>query len=206
MPTLIEHPLVQHHLTFLRDRDTPVSAFRERLRALGRLLTYEAIRGAELALYPTPTPLERMDAPRLKEGYTVVPILRAGLALADGALDVLPEARVGHLGLARDEATLRPDAYYENLPPDLAGGHVLLMDPMLATGGSAVAATRRLIGRGARRVTLIGVVGAPEGVAAFERAHPDVPVVLAALDRGLNDRGFIVPGLGDAGDRAFGTN
>ena len=205
MPTVVDHPLVQHHLTGLREQDTASSAFRARLRELGRLLTYEAIRGAQLKTQTIQTPLEPTQAPRLAERFTVVPILRAGLALADGALDLLPEAVVGHVGLARNETTLRPDTYYANLPATLADTRVLVLDPMLATGGSAAAAVALLKDRGARRLSLIAALAAPEGVAAFEAAHPGVPVVLGGLDRALNDRGFIVPGLGDAGDRAFGT-
>ena len=206
MPHLvISHPLVQHHLTRLRDRDTTPTEFRARLRALGRLLTYEAIREVAVELERVDTPLEPMDAPHLKARFTVVPILRAGLALADGALDMLPDAVVGHVGLARNEDTLEPETYYENLPDTVADTHVLLVDPMLATGGSAAAAATLLKGHGVTRMTLVAVLGAPEGVAAFEAAHPDVPVVLGGLDRELNDKGYILPGLGDAGDRAFGT-
>lgn len=205
MPHLISHPLVQHHLTRLRDRDTVPTEFRARLRALGRLLTYEAIRDIAVELERIDTPLEPMDAPHLNASFTVVPILRAGLALADGALDMLPDAVVGHVGLARNEVTLEPETYYENLPDTVAATHVLLVDPMLATGGSAAAAATLLKGHGVKHMTLVAVLGAPEGVAAFERAHPDVPVVLGGLDRELNDKGYILPGLGDAGDRAFGT-
>jgi len=205
MPHLISHPLVQHHLTRLRQRDTVPTEFRTRLRALGRLLTYEAIRDVTVALKTIDTPLEPMDAPHLTARFTVVPILRAGLALADGALDVLPDAVVGHVGLARHEQTLEPETYYKNLPDTVSDTHVLLVDPMIATGGSAVAAATLLKNHGAQRMTLVAVLGAPEGVATFEAAHPGVPVVLGGLDRQLNEKGYILPGLGDAGDRAFGT-
>ena len=205
MPHITSHPLVQHHLTRLRDQRTAPTEFRERLRALGRLLTYEAIREVPIELERIDTPLEPMDAPHLNQRFTVVPILRAGLALADGALDMLPDAVVGHVGLARNETTLEPETYYENLPDTVADTHVLLVDPMLATGGSAAAAAALLKARGVKRMTLVAVLGAPEGVAAFESSHADVPVVLGGLDRELSDKGYILPGLGDAGDRAFGT-
>ncbi len=205
MPTVISHPLVQHHLTRLRDGDTAPTEFRARLRALGRLLTYEAIRAVPTQQRTIDTPLEAMDAPHLSQRFTVVPILRAGLALADGALDMLPDAVVGHVGLARNETTLEPETYYENLPATVADTHVLLVDPMLATGGSAVAAATLLKKHGVTRMTLVAVLGAPEGVGAFEGTHADVPVVLGGLDRELSDKGYILPGLGDAGDRAFGT-
>ncbi|MEM6459681.1 MAG: uracil phosphoribosyltransferase [Planctomycetota bacterium] len=203
--TLASHPLIGHLLTDLRDRETPGLRFREAVEALGHLLAYEAIRDAPLDEAAIKTPLEAMSALRLGETITIVPILRAGLGLADGMLRLLPAAQVGHLGMARNEDTLEPEAYYEKLPADAAAGRVLLADPMLATGGSAAAAVDRLKKLGCRKITFVGVLAAPEGVGKLSRSHPDVPIVLAAIDRGLNDRGYIVPGLGDAGDRYFGT-
>ncbi|MEO1237964.1 MAG: uracil phosphoribosyltransferase [Planctomycetota bacterium] len=204
--TLANHPLAEHLLTDLRDRTTPSLRFREAVEALGHLLAYEAIREMPLHVERIETPLEPMDAPRIAESITIVPILRAGLGLADGMLRLLPGAQVGHIGMARNEATLEPEWYYEKLPPNVADGPVLIADPMLATGGSAVAAVDLLKQRGCKRLTFVGVLAAPEGLRALAEAHPDVPIVVAGIDRGLNDHGYIVPGLGDAGDRYFGTD
>jgi uracil phosphoribosyltransferase len=203
--TLANHPLIEHLLTVLRDRESPPLRFREAVEALGHLLAYEAIRQTPLELVRIQTPMEAMDAPRMSRAITIVPILRAGLGLAQGMLRLLPEAQMGHIGLARNEDTLEPDAYYEKLPPALADATVLLADPMLATGGSAVAAVERLKQQGAGHIVFVGVLAAPEGLEALSSAHPDLPIIVAAVDRELNERGYIVPGLGDAGDRYFGT-
>jgi len=203
--TLANHPLIEHLLTELRDKQTPPLRFREAVEALGHLLAYEAIRGAPLHNVKIDTPLEAMDAPRMTRQITIVPILRAGLGLATGMLRLLPGAQVGHLGMARNEDTLQPESYYEKLPANIAQGTVLLADPMLATGGSAVAAVERLKACGCASITFVGVLAAPEGLHALAAAHPDVPIVVAGIDRELNDAGYIVPGLGDAGDRYFGT-
>ena len=202
---LASHPLIEHLLTLLRDRDTPSLRFREAVESLGHLLAYEAIRDASLELKSIQTPLEAMQAPVMSRPVTIVPILRAGLGLARGMLRLLPEAQMGHIGMSRNEQTLEAESYYEKLPGRLEDHLVLLADPMLATGGSAVAAVRRLRERGCGRLVFVGVLAAPEGLAALAEAYPDVPIVVAAVDRGLNERGYIVPGLGDAGDRYFGT-
>ncbi|MBB6428505.1 uracil phosphoribosyltransferase [Algisphaera agarilytica] len=203
--TLANHPLIEALLTDLRDRETPALRFREAVEALGHLLAYEAIRDAPLANETIQTPLETMDAPRMTQTITIVPILRAGLGLADGMLRLLPGAQVGHLGMARNEETLEPESYYEKLPTNVADSLVLVADPMLATGGSAVAAVQRLKELGCTQLKFVGVLAAPEGVKTLTAAHPDVPVIVAGIDRELNDNGYIVPGLGDAGDRYFGT-
>lgn len=203
--TLANHPLIEALLTDLRDRDTPALRFREAVEALGHLLAYEAIRDMPLEVQTIQTPLEKMQAPRMSRTVTIVPILRAGLGLADGMLRLLPAAQVGHLGMARNEQTLEPESYYEKLPTNICDGKVLIADPMLATGGSAVAAVDRLKSRGCTDLTFVGVLAAPEGIKALSDAHPDLPIVVAAVDRQLDDHGYIVPGLGDAGDRYFGT-
>ncbi len=203
--TLANHPLIEHLLTILREQSTPAARFRETLEALGHLLAYEAIREVALELIDIQTPLESMRAPKLGERIVIVPILRAGLGLATGMLRLLPEAGVGHIGLARNEETLEPEGYYEKLPRELARATVLLADPMLATGGSAVSAVHLLKQRGAERVIFVGVLASPEGLATLAAAHPDLPIVVGAVDRELDERGYIVPGLGDAGDRYFGT-
>lgn len=203
--TLANHPLIEALLTDLRDRDTPALRFREAVEALGHLLAYEAIRDAPLANEAIQTPLEEMDAPRMSQTITIVPILRAGLGLADGMLRLLPGAQVGHIGMARNEETLEPESYYEKLPKNICEGLVLLADPMLATGGSAVAAVTLLKERGCQAIKFVGVLAAPEGLNTLIAAHPDLPVIVAGIDRELNDQGYIVPGLGDAGDRYFGT-
>jgi uracil phosphoribosyltransferase len=206
-PTIhvIEHPLVQHMLTDLRDKRTPPIRFRQAMETLGTLLCYEAIRGVPMIDASIETPLEAFDSPRLRQTVTLVPILRAGLGLTAGMIRLLPDAQVGHLGMARDEEKLEPVSYYEKLPADIAEGPVLLCDPMLATGGSAVAALDLLKARGCHAIHFIGVLAAPEGLDRVREAHRDVPITLAAIDRELNDVGYILPGLGDAGDRVFGT-
>lgn len=203
--TLANHPLIEALLTDLRDRETPALRFREAVEALGHLLAYEAIRDMPLEVQTIHTPLEKMEAPRMSRTVTIVPILRAGLGLADGMLRLLPAAQVGHLGMARNERTLEPESYYEKLPKNICDGKVLIADPMLATGGSAVYAVDRLKSRGCTDLTFVGVLAAPEGIKTLSDAHPDLPIVVAAIDRQLNENGYIVPGLGDAGDRYFGT-
>ena len=202
---LANHPLIEQLLTTLRDRETPPLRFREAVEALGHLLAYEAIRETPLEIKAIQTPLEPMDAPVMSERITLVPILRAGLGLARGMLRLLPDAQMGHIGLARNEETLEPESYYEKLPPTIADGTVLVADPMLATGGSAVAAVDLLKSRGCKSLIFVGVLAAPEGLDTLTRAHPDLPIVVAGIDRQLNGVGYIVPGLGDAGDRYFGT-
>ncbi|MEA2249972.1 MAG: uracil phosphoribosyltransferase [Solirubrobacteraceae bacterium] len=203
--TVVAHPILEDRLAVLRDASTPHGAFRRALHEASSILAIEATRDLPTVERPIQTPLEPLTARRLEEDITIVPVLRAGLGMVEGFLRLLPDARVGHLGMARDEDTLEPTGYFERLPPSLGEGLVFLLDPMLATGGSAVASLDRLKANGARRLRLICLVAAPEGVRAVHDAHPDVPIWTAALDRQLDERGYIRPGLGDAGDRVFGT-
>lgn len=202
---IVRHPVVQHKLTELRDQRTGPKRFRELLREITPLLLYEATRDLEVEEVVVATPMGEARGHRLRGTIGLVPILRAGLGMAEGALQVFPEAQVWHLGLYRDEHTLQPIAYYNRLPPRPTVAWCFILDPMLATGGSAVAAVDILKRWGVPRVVFVGLIAAPEGLKRFEAAHPDIPVVVAAVDDRLNDRGFIVPGLGDAGDRQFGT-
>ena len=204
--TVIDHPLIQHKLTLLRDKTTPSADFRRIIREIGLLLGYEATRDLPLETVAIETPLEPMMAPRLAgKKLCIVSVLRAGNGLLEGMLDLIPSARIGYIGLARDEATLQPAEYYLKLPGDLGQRLVLIADPMLATGNSAIAAVGRLKQAGATRIRFVCLLAAPEGLARFAAAHPDVPVFTAAVDRQLDHRGYIQPGLGDAGDRIHGT-
>jgi uracil phosphoribosyltransferase len=204
--TIVDHPLVQHKLSVLRDQRTTVRDFRALCTEISALMAYEAMRDLPLEEVTVETPVAVATARRLAgKKLAVVAILRAGLIMADGILGLVPSARVGHVGLYRDEATLRPVQYFVKLPSDIAERDVFLLDPMLATGGSAVAALTLLKARGVPNVRLLCIIGAPEGVRAVQEAHPDVEVILAALDDRLDERGFILPGLGDAGDRIYGT-
>jgi len=200
-----QHPAVLHKLAILRDEDTEPKKFREVVRELSWLLGYEAL--ADVAVRPLEirTPLETMTAAELSERVGFVPILRAGLGMVDAMLELMPTAQVWHLGLFRDERTLRPVEYYNKLPDSASVDLCLILDPMLATGGSASAAIEVLKKWGAVRIKLVNLIAAPEGVAAVTDAHPDVQIYCAALDRSLNEKGYIQPGLGDAGDRQFGT-
>lgn len=203
---IVRHPLVQHKLTILRDRRTPTKIFKELVDEIAMLMAYEAT--SDLALEPVEveTPLERMTGRRVSgKKLTLVPILRAGLGMVEGILKLVPSARVGHIGLYRDHETLEPVDYYFKIPADAGERDFLLLDPMLATGGSAVAAIDSLKKAGAVRIRFLCLVASPLGVARVRGAHPDVPILCAALDRELNERGYILPGLGDAGDRLFGT-
>jgi uracil phosphoribosyltransferase len=202
---VVEHPVLEDRLAVLRDVATPHGAFRQALSEASAILAIEATRDLPTVERSIDTPLEPVVARRLEAEITIVPVLRAGLGMVDGFLRLLAGARVGHVGLQRDEDTLEPSGYYERLPQGLGEAHVFLLDPMLATGGSAVAALDRLKANGARRLRLICLVAAPEGVHAVRDAHPDVPIWTAALDRQLDENGYIRPGLGDAGDRVFGT-
>jgi uracil phosphoribosyltransferase len=203
---VVQHPVLDDRLALLRDVATPHGAFRQALNEAAAILAIESTRDLPTVSHTLQTPLEETDGRRLEAEITIVPVLRAGLGMIDGFLRLLADARVGHLGLQRDEATLEPTGYFERLPPTLAESHVFLLDPLLATGGSAVAALDRLKANGAQRLRLICLVAAPEGVQAVQDAHPDVPIFTAALDRQLDERGYIRPGLGDAGDRVFGTS
>lgn len=204
--TVIDHPIVRRDLAILRAAGTPHGVFRKTLTEIAVLLAYEALRDLEVREVDVMTPLEPAVGHELAEDVVVVPILRAGLGMVDGILRLVPEARVGHVGLYRDEDTLEPVSYYMRLPAGLEAARVIVVDPMLATGGSVVEAVRRLKAAGARRISVISLVSAPEGVQRLADAYPDIPVITAALDRALDENAYIRPGLGDAGDRVFGTD
>jgi uracil phosphoribosyltransferase len=204
--TIVDHPLVQHKLGLLRDVETTTRDFRQLAGEIAAFLCYEATREIDLENVQVQTPLEMTEAKRVSgKKLGVVAVLRAGVGMLDAVIDLVPVARVGFVGLYRDEQTLQPVEYYCKLPGDLAQRDVIVLDPMLATGGSAAAALALCKQRGARRLTLVCLVAAPEGVAGLKAEHPDVRVLTAALDRGLDERGYILPGLGDAGDRLYGT-
>lgn len=204
--TLVHHPLVQHKLTLMRRQEQSSSAFRALLREISWLLCYEVTRDLPLEMRDIETPVEAMKAPMLEgRKLAFISILRAGNGMLDGMLDVIPSARVGHVGLYRDPDTLEAVEYYYKVPNLMEERLIVVVDPMLATANSAIAAVHRLKKGGARDMRFVCLISAPEGIAAFNKAHPDVPVVTAAVDSHLNDHGYIVPGLGDAGDRIFGT-
>ena len=204
--TIVDHPLVQHKLTLMRDKEQPTAYFRQLLRETALLLAYEVTRDLPLETKRVETPIEVMDAPVLAgKKLCFVSVLRAGNGLLEGMLDLLPSARVGHVGLYRDPETLEAVEYYYKVPQDIGERLVIVVDPMLATANSGIAAVDRLKQGGARQLKFVCLLAAPEGVAAFTAAHPDVPLYTAALDRQLNDHGYILPGLGDAGDRIYGT-
>jgi uracil phosphoribosyltransferase len=204
--TVVDHPLVQHKLGMLRDTETPTQVFRQLVNELTLLLTYEATKELATEEVEISTPLERTTVPRISgKKVAVCPILRAGVGMLDGVLSLISGARVGFIGLYRNEETLEPVEYYVKLPQDIAERDVILLDPMLATGNSTAAAIETVKKAGAQSIRLIAVVAAPEGIERLHSAHPDVHVVVAAVDRELNERGYIVPGLGDAGDRLYGT-
>jgi len=200
-----QHPLVKHKLTRLRDRNTDPKKFRELVREIAALLAYEATADLATAPRPVETPLAVTEGAELKEKIGLVPILRAGLGMVEGIWELMPSAEVWHIGLYRDEKTLKPVQYYNKLPIAPTVTVCLILDPMLATGGSATATTQILKRWGVEKIKFVGLIGAPEGIAAMQKAHPDVPIHLAAIDERLNERGYILPGLGDAGDRQFGT-
>jgi len=204
--TVVAHPLVQHKLSYLRDKDTPTVHFRKLVNEVTLLLTYEATKDFETEPHEIETPLEAMTAQRIQgKKVAVCPVLRAGVGMLDGVLSLVSSARVGFIGMYRDEATLEPVQYYSKLPADLEERDAIVLDPMLATGHSSAAAIEAVKEAGAQSVTLVCIVAAPPGVEFVHERHPDVHIVCAAVDRGLNERGFIVPGLGDAGDRLYGT-
>jgi uracil phosphoribosyltransferase len=204
--TVVDHPLVQHKLTLMRDKHTPTAHFRQLLREIALLLTYEVMRPLNLTMRRIETPLTEMDAPILAGKKPVfASILRAGNGLLEGMLDLVPSARVAHIGVYRDPVTLAAIQYYFKAPEDLADRLVIVVDPMLATANSASAAIRALKERGARDLRLMCLLAAPEGIARLQKVEPDVPIYTAAIDQYLNEHGYIVPGLGDAGDRLYGT-
>lgn len=204
--TVVDHPLVQHKLTLMRDKDRSTRGFRELLREISHLLAYEVSRDLPLTTRTIETPLQEMEAPVLKgKKLALISILRAGNGLLDGVLDLIPSARVGFVGLYRNEETLQPVQYYFKVPTDVDQRQVIVVDPMLATGNSATAAIDLLKDAGASNISFLCLLAAPEGIARLSEAHPDVQIVTAAVDTKLNEIGYILPGLGDAGDRMYGT-
>ncbi len=203
--TVVNHPLLQDKLSGIRNKHTHFAKFRRLIEAISQGLFWEASRDLPLQSVSLETPLERMDGQQLAQPIALVPILRAGLGMVNGILQVVPQAHVGMLGMYRNEETLQPVDYYLRFPPEIEHMAVFLLDPMLATGGSAVAAVDKLKSAGIRYLKMLAIIAAPEGVSAMLKAHPDVPIITAALDRQLNEKGYILPGLGDAGDRYFGT-
>ena len=204
--TIVNHPLVQHKLTLMRDKNTPSAVFRQLLREISLLLAYEVSRDLPMTTQKIETPVAPMEAPIIKgKKLVIVSVLRAGNGLLEGMLDLIPSARVGHIGLYRNPVTLQPVEYYMKVPEDIAERRTIVVDPMLATGNSVSAAVKRLKEKGAKEIKLVTLLSAPEGITHFHAEHPDVPIFTAALDSHLNDHGYIVPGLGDAGDRMFGT-
>ena len=203
---VFSHPLIQHKLSILRDENTSVKEFRELISEIAKLMCYEATRDLPLEEVKVQTPVAEATCRRLAgKKLAVVPILRAGLGMVDGMVDLIPSAKVGHVGLFRDPETLAPVKYYFKMPPDITERDVIVVDPMLATGGSAVAAIQFLKDEGVKHIKFMCIIAAPEGVKAVQETHPDVDIFAAALDDHLNEHGYIVPGLGDAGDRIFGT-
>lgn len=203
---ILDHPLIQHKLTQIRRKDTSTTQFRQIINEIGGLMVYEITRDLPLEQIEIETPVAKTKANVIAgKKMVVVPILRAGLGMVDGILQMIPSARIGHIGIFRDEETLQPVEYFAKFPDGLDQRDIFIVDPMLATGGSAIAAINSIKQRGAKNIKLVCLVGAPEGVKAINDAHPDVTVYLASLDEKLNEKGYIVPGLGDAGDRIFGT-
>lgn len=202
---VLEHPLIQQNLYYLRDKNSNSLIFRNALDQIGALMVYEVTRELKLKSKAVETPLEQTTAYILEKEVTLVPILRAGLAMCDGILKLIPQAKVGHLGLYRDKISLKPVEYYCKFPPSIEESEVIIIDPMLATGGSAVAAVDYVKNRGVKSIRFVCLVASPEGIKLMAKNHPDIPIYTAALDRQLNDHAYILPGLGDAGDRIFGT-
>jgi uracil phosphoribosyltransferase len=203
--TIIDHPLVQRDVSILRDKNTPNHLFRNVLSRIAGMMAFEVTHNFALKKYSIITPLEKTSGFKLKENIVIIPILRAGLGMVEGFMNVLPEAKVGHVGLYRDEETLEPIDYYSKFPKTLSSSLVLLIDPMLATGGSAKTALTFLKNKGAKSIRFVCLVASPAGIKIVQKNHPDVDIFCAAVDRGLNNDGYILPGLGDAGDRVFGT-
>ncbi len=205
MLTILDHPLIKHKLTHMRKKTANTKDFRQNLDEIAELMAYEVCRDLPLKEVPIETPVASTTGYELSKEVIIVPILRAGIGLLDGIRELVPTAKVGFIGMYRDEETLQPHEYFAKFPSGMEDAVVMIVDPMLATGGSAIDAIDAVKKRGAKNIKLVNLVGAPEGVAAVQKAHPDVDIYLAALDEKLNENGYIVPGLGDAGDRIFGT-
>ncbi len=205
MVKVIEHPLVKENLTILRDKNTGVDQFRRSLSILGLMLFYESMRDEKLKEIDIETPLEKTKGHVLDDQFVLIPILRAGMGMINGIIDIIPHAKIGTIGLKRDEQTLKPTVYYLNFPDKMDKHRVFIIDPMLATGGSMVKTIEILEGYNVKDIVVISAIAAPEGVKAVESVYPDVKIYVASLDRQLNDKGYILPGLGDSGDRYFGT-
>lgn len=206
MHHIIDHPLIQHKLTLIRSKHTGTKEFRENVNEIAGLMAYEITRDMPLRKTETETPMMRCETRELDRDIVLIPVLRAGLGMVDGITSLIPTAKIGHVGMYRDHDTLEPLSYYAKFPYRMKKAVVLVLDPMLATGGSASATLDKLKSEGARDLKLVCIVGAPEGLERVRKEHPDVEIFLAALDDGLNEKGYIIPGLGDAGDRLFGTN
>lgn len=203
--TILNHPLIDHKMSIIRDKNTNTKSFRENVNEIGGLITFEITRDLTTREVEVETPITKTICKELSKDVIIVPILRAGLGMVDGIQSIVPTAKVGHVGMYRDEETLEPHEYYAKFPKEIVGGSVLVVDPMLATGGSASAAITAVKKRGATDIRFVGLVGCPEGVERLNNDHPDVDIYLAAMDEKLNEVGYIVPGLGDCGDRLFGT-
>ena len=204
--TVLDHALIKHKLTIMRDKNTSTYIFKQNLDEIAKLMAYEVTRNVPIRDKVIETPVCQMVGKEIDQQIVLVPILRAGIGVVDGFRDIIPTAKIGHIGMYRDEETLIPHEYYARFPSGLENSLVIVVDPMLATGGSASMAIQNIKERGAKNILLVCLVGAPEGVALIEKEHPDVNITLAALDEKLNEHGYIVPGLGDAGDRLFGTD
>lgn len=204
--TVLDHALIKHKLTIMRDKNTSTYIFKQNLDEIAKLMAYEVTRNVPIRDKVIETPVCQMVGKEIDQQIVLVPILRAGIGLVDGFRDIIPTAKIGHIGMYRDEETLIPHEYYARFPSGLENSLVIVVDPMLATGGSASMAIQNIKERGAKNILLVCLVGAPEGVALIEKEHPDVNITLAALDEKLNEHSYIVPGLGDAGDRLFGTD
>ena len=203
---VLDHPFITHKLAILRDKNTEPKEFRETITEISTILVYEAMRDAKLKKTTIETPLEKINTGKLNDNdYVIVPILRAGMGMVDGALNIIPNAKIGHIGLYRDEETFEPVEYYYKMPDGISDSEILLVDPMLATGGSASAAISRLKQDGVSKIKLLCIIAAPEGIKYIEENHPDVKIFCATVDRELNENAYILPGLGDAGDRIYGT-
>lgn len=202
---VLKHPLIDHKMSIIRDKNTSTKGFRENVGEVSALIVYELTKDLETVDKEIETPLVKMVGKELKSPVVLVPILRAGLGMVEGIHDLIPSAKIGHIGLYRNEETLEPVTYYQKFPREIETGCVIVLDPMLATGGSASFAIQTLKNKGAKDIRYVGIVGCPEGISRLQKDHPEVPIYLAALDEKLNDNGYILPGLGDCGDRLFGT-